>query len=819
GRRWLPLAFLALRTAIGVFARFGREQSDARTRANSRMVEYIQGIPVIRAFNLGGARLGQFQRALDSYRVTSRRTTTAIAPAFTIFIATVEIGFAVLILVGAWLFSSGALSAPVFLLLLVLASAFYAPLLAVGDAIAVQRMMQNSVRNVNAFLRSPLLPEAIQPQQAQGFAIAFEKVFFDYGEGQPVLNDVSFRIPERSITALVGPSGSGKSTITNLIARFWDVTGGRVSVGGVDVRELSADTLLGMMTMVFQDVYLFNDTIGNNIRLGKPTASDAEVEQAARLAQIHSFIADLPQGYDTVVGEGGNTLSGGQKQRISIARAILKDAPIVLLDEATASIDPENEQLIQQAFNALAAQKTLVIIAHRLTTIQQADQILVLEAGQIVEHGSHDTLIANDGLYRRFWRERAKARDWKLGASLPATADSTHAGITLCTCRSGRTLVWPGKHRYSGRIALGTFSARALCRRTPARPTLASRPRGRVPCRRARPTALYPGLLRRGGGPAGCHLLSAWQGARQRLGVWPLAAGSKVLVMGPGNGGMQLMAGDWHLFLGDETTVGVLHAMTAVLAPTTPVLGAIEVAADERGTVALFLSRLNVLPRRPMHGAALDAWLAEVTLPPGHGAVYLLGHAQSIQRQRAALLACGLERKHVRCRAYWADGKRGLGGNYMTTHTPSAPAASRAKYLLLASLYIAQYLGMGFFFTALVAILRQQGVPLGATDDLSINLAVGALFLLYSPTAAVLSTVMMDNARPTAAGMDFTLQYCVYTLVGFVAGDAGLGSPERSATPPWSSALRVPPLSQHCLPHSCMRPLPAQPTCRNRSHH
>jgi ATP-binding cassette subfamily B protein len=411
----LPLALLAIRASMGIFARVWRVQNDARTSANSRMVEYIQGLPVIRAFNLGGARLSQFQQALDDYRLASRRTTTAIAPAFALFITTVELSFAVLLLVGTWLFTTGGLAAPTFLQMLVLASAFYAPLLMLGGAIAVQRMMQNSVRNINEFLRSPLLPEPAQPRQPEGFAITFDDVRFDYGEGKSVLNGVSFRIPERSITALVGPSGSGKTTITSLIARFWDVTGGSVRVGGVDVRDQSADALLGQITMVFQDVYLFNDTIANNIRIGKPQASDAEVERAARLAQIHDFIAGLPDGYQTVVGEGGSTLSGGQKQRISIARAILKDAPIVLLDEATASIDPENEQQIQQAFNALAAEKTLVIIAHRLTTIQQADQILVLEDGRIVQRGRHAELLTADGLYRRFWAEREKARGWKLG--------------------------------------------------------------------------------------------------------------------------------------------------------------------------------------------------------------------------------------------------------------------------------------------------------------------------------------------------------------------------------------------------------------------
>jgi ATP-binding cassette subfamily B protein len=189
-----------------------------------------------------------------------------------------------------------------------------------------------------------------------------------------------------------------------------------VTIGGVDVRDLPTDTLLGMITMVFQDVYLFNDTIFNNIKIGKPEATEEEIFAAARAARCHGFILELPDGYDTIVGEGGSTLSGGQKQRISIARAILKDAPIVLLDEATASIDPENERLIQEAFHALAVNKTLIIIAHRLNTIQNADQILALEDGRIAQRGRHAELLAADGLYRRFWAEREKARGWKLAS-------------------------------------------------------------------------------------------------------------------------------------------------------------------------------------------------------------------------------------------------------------------------------------------------------------------------------------------------------------------------------------------------------------------
>jgi ATP-binding cassette subfamily B protein len=240
-----------------------------------------------------------------------------------------------------------------------------------------------------------------------------------------VLEDVSFHISERGITALVGPSGSGKTTITSLIARFWDINSGSIQVGGVDVRELSSATLQEQLTIVFQDVYLFNDTIRANIALGKPDASDTEIEAAARAARCHEFITALPDGYQTMVGEGGATLSGGEKQRISIARALLKDAPIVMLDEATASVDPENEWLIQQAFDALAAEKTVIVIAHRLATLQRADQILVLDDGQLVQQGAHAELITQEGLYRRFWHERERAKHWKLGAGVatPGRAD------------------------------------------------------------------------------------------------------------------------------------------------------------------------------------------------------------------------------------------------------------------------------------------------------------------------------------------------------------------------------------------------------------
>ena len=225
---------------------------------------------------------------------------------------------------------------------------------------------------------------------------------------------MSLQIPQGTSTAIVGPSGSGKTTLVNLLARFYDVTGGSISLGGHDVRAFTCDSLLRNFSMVFQNVYLFHDTVRSNICFGRPETTEEEMIDAARKACCHDFIMQLPQGYDTVIGEGGGTLSGGEKQRISIARAILKDAPIIILDEATASIDPENEHLIQKALSALTKGKTVITIAHRLATIEQAEQILVLEDGKIVQWGRHSELIAQEGLYRRFAQMRSRAEGWTI---------------------------------------------------------------------------------------------------------------------------------------------------------------------------------------------------------------------------------------------------------------------------------------------------------------------------------------------------------------------------------------------------------------------
>ena len=365
---------------------------------------------------LVGPRFQQLERALADFRTKSFQLEARPAPFILGYAVILELGFVFVMCVGTYLLLGGTLSVPMFLMFLVITLRFYHPLQQVGTYLAELRYFRQSFDRIQTVLDEPPLPEPADNPSLEHFDIAFHEVSFRY-EDDLVLNRASFSIPERSVTALVGPSGSGKTTVANLIVRFWDVQAGEVRIGGRNIKELRTERLLSYTSMVFQDVYLFHDTVLNNIRLGRPDATQEEVEAAARAAQCHEFIRQLPDGYDTLVGEGGSTLSGGEKQRLSIARTIIKDTPIVLLDEATASLDPENEALIQQGFQALVRDKTLVVIAHRLATIQNADQILVMDHGQIVERGNHAELIAMNGLYARLWREQAEAHGWKIAAS------------------------------------------------------------------------------------------------------------------------------------------------------------------------------------------------------------------------------------------------------------------------------------------------------------------------------------------------------------------------------------------------------------------
>ena len=409
-----PIAIIIYFSNQKLLNKLTKLQKKSLVEVNSRMIEYIQGLPVLKAFNQTGARFEKLEKALDSYKQANLNLVNQLATPSIAFSGFLELGFIVIIIVGTYTIFAGEITTSTFLLFLVVGLRFYEPLSGLFELSAMTRMMDVALERVIEIFKEPQLPEPTESYQLNSFDIEFKNVDFSY-ENFNVLQSINFQVPQSTVTALVGPSGSGKTTITNLIVRFWEVENGDILVGGVNIKNIKIDELLSQISIVFQDVYLFNDTILNNIKFGKPDATFEEVISATEAAQCHEFITNLPHGYETVIGEGGTSLSGGEKQRISIARAILKDAPIILLDEATASVDPENEILIQKAINSLVESRTLIIIAHRLSTITSVDQILVIDNGKIVEKGKHEELIRNaDGLYNRLWNSQQKARQWKL---------------------------------------------------------------------------------------------------------------------------------------------------------------------------------------------------------------------------------------------------------------------------------------------------------------------------------------------------------------------------------------------------------------------
>lgn len=405
----LPVFFATSRH----LAQLGIARQDMQAEAGARMIEYVQGMGVIRAFNR--VRQGQesFRQAIDAFRDISVKMVVQLAAPMALFGMIVMLGVPLVIwLTGARL---AVLTPATAITALVLVLSIYGPLMALLGVMESVRMADASLTRMDRILTAPGLPETAEMQPLQGFELRFDDVGFAYRPGQPVLEGIGFTVPERSMTAIVGPSGSGKSTILNLIPRFWDAGSGRISIGGADVTRIGAARLADLVTVVFQEVYLFAGSIRDNIALGRPGASEAEIVAAAEAAQAHDFIMALPDGYDTEAGEGGAALSGGERQRISIARAILKDAPIVLMDEATAAIDPTNERKVQMALARLVAGRTLIVVAHKLATIQSADQILVMDHGRIVERGVHTDLLAENGLYARLWSHRARAAGWRIG--------------------------------------------------------------------------------------------------------------------------------------------------------------------------------------------------------------------------------------------------------------------------------------------------------------------------------------------------------------------------------------------------------------------
>ena len=399
----------------------GNRLSPRRQAAQASLVtgilEYIQGMGVVKAFGLGETSGKAVHTAIEESASANIHLESTFSSLTGIYQTVFKLIRAAILVVVPYLLSRGEITPVNCLLLLVSSFMIYSSVEMVGSMTSIARVIDASLDRLDKVMDAPVMDERGSDITPEHFDIELNHVSFAYGQ-ENVIQDVSMQIPERTTCAIIGPSGSGKTTLASLVARFWDVQEGSIRVGGHDVKEYTCDSLLRNFSIVFQNVYLFEDTIENNIKFGCPDATHEMVVEAAKKACCHDFITAFPDGYKTLVGEGGASLSGGERQRISIARAILKDAPIVILDEATASVDPENERELQLAIAELTKDKTILMIAHRLSTIRGADQILVLDKGRIVQRGTHQELIQQQGIYRRFVNIKEQAIGWKLGTNI-----------------------------------------------------------------------------------------------------------------------------------------------------------------------------------------------------------------------------------------------------------------------------------------------------------------------------------------------------------------------------------------------------------------
>ena len=410
----IPVALIPMAFGLRTYNKNYAAYMAANAHVNSVIVEYVEGIQVVKAFSQGERSYQKFANAVRSFRDFTMdwfRCTWASMNLCLSILPTTLLGT---LPVGVYLYQTGVLDPAQVTLCLMMALGIVSPLMSATAFINSMKSMQFAVKDTRELLDLPQLSQAKQEADLDGSGIRFRNVSFSYGGtgGAEVLHDLELHIPQGSFTALVGPSGGGKSTIARLAARFWDVTAGSITLGGRDIREMPLKQLSQAISFVTQDNYLFDCSLKENIRLGKPDASDEEVLAAARAAQCEEFLARLDRGWDTPAGEAGKQLSGGERQRIAIARAILKDAPIVILDEATAFTDPENEDKIQSSIMALSKGKTLLVIAHRLSTIQNADQIVVLEKGHIVDQGTQAELLRRCPLYQKLWQAHIGAQGW-----------------------------------------------------------------------------------------------------------------------------------------------------------------------------------------------------------------------------------------------------------------------------------------------------------------------------------------------------------------------------------------------------------------------
>ena len=411
---------------IGVFLFFavnGYLQKKAKTVAPvkdasdrklvEKVLEYIQGIAEVRSYNLTGEKSKALNQAIDENTAANIKLEITFVPIMFIQSLTAKIIGVVIAAVSIAFCLNGSMELLNTVVMIIAAFILFGALDSAGSYSALLRNVDLNVSKAQSVLDIPTMDIDGQDITPTSYDIDVENVEFSYDK-RKTIDGISVHIPQKTATAIVGPSGGGKTTLCHLIARFWDVDKGCVSLGGVDVKEYSMDSLMRNFSFVFQSVYLFQDTIANNIRFGQPDAPMEKVIEAAKKACCHDFIMALPDGYETIIGEGGASLSGGEKQRISIARAVMKDAPIIILDEATANVDPESEQELTAAIEALTKEKTILMIAHRLKTVRHADNILVIDGGKIVQSGTHDELMHQGGIYRRFVESRELAVGWKV---------------------------------------------------------------------------------------------------------------------------------------------------------------------------------------------------------------------------------------------------------------------------------------------------------------------------------------------------------------------------------------------------------------------
>ena len=374
-------------------------------------IEFLRGMQTIKAFKQEGVSVQGIRKAYKNHKDVNIKIELEYCPYNCLHQFVLKAASVGIIAVSAYLTYTRKMDVNIMLMMDMFSFVMFSQIEPLSNAIHVIEVVNKTLDKLEKIEKADIIDKDGQNIELKRHDIKFSDVCFSYDKKQ-ILNNISFYIPEGSTTAIVGPSGSGKTTICNLIARFYDVNSGVITVGDKNIKDITCDSLLKNISMVFQKVYLFNDTIKNNILFGNPNASDNEVINAAIKAHCHEFISKLPNGYDTIIGDGGATLSGGEKQRISIARAILKDSPIIILDEATASVDPENEHLIQNAISSLTKGKTVIVIAHRLATIQDADQILVIDNGDVVQKGNHLELINQDGIYKNFINIKESAEGW-----------------------------------------------------------------------------------------------------------------------------------------------------------------------------------------------------------------------------------------------------------------------------------------------------------------------------------------------------------------------------------------------------------------------